>query len=71
MTVLVDSDILIEVTRGVNEVILDQWMELSESTAVVLCSVVTIAELWGERTLQKRKLLNCCFGHSDAFRSTL
>lgn len=46
MTVLVDSDILIEVSRGVNATILSKWAELSESKSVILCSPVTVAELW-------------------------
>ena len=45
MTVLVDSDIIIEVTRG-NRSILHSWIELSESEDIVLYSPVTEAELW-------------------------
>lgn len=46
MTVLVDSDILIEVSRGRNTAIISRWMELSESDAAVLYSPVNAAELW-------------------------
>jgi hypothetical protein len=46
MTVLVDSDVLIEVSRGVNAEILPKWKDLSESESVILCSPVTVAELW-------------------------
>src|SRR5438552_2573750 len=46
MTVLVDSDILIEVSRGRNPQVASQWNELSESTAAVLFSPVSAAELW-------------------------
>jgi predicted nucleic acid-binding protein len=46
MTVLVDSDILIEVSRGRNADILARWAELGESDAVVLYSPVSVAELW-------------------------
>jgi predicted nucleic acid-binding protein len=46
MTVLVDSDILIEVTRGRDQVILSRWEELSQSEDVILYSPVTAAELW-------------------------
>ncbi len=45
MTVLVDSDILIEVSRG-NHDLLRRWIELSGSEDVVLYSPVTEAELW-------------------------
>ncbi len=46
MTVLVDSDILIEVTRAKDTEILRRWSELSDSQSAVLCSPVSIAELW-------------------------
>ncbi len=43
--VLVDSDILIEVSRGTNAAIVDRWMELSDSDGAVLYSPVSVAEL--------------------------
>jgi predicted nucleic acid-binding protein len=46
MTVLVDSDILIEIFRARDLAILDRWVELSGSADIVLCSAVSIAELW-------------------------
>lgn len=46
MTVLVDSDILIEVSRGRDAGILSRWLELSTSDALILFSPVTAAELW-------------------------
>ncbi len=46
MTVLVDSDILIEVSRGRNAGIISRWIELSNSDAAVLYSPVSVAELW-------------------------
>ena len=46
MTVLVDSDILIEVSRGRDQHILSRWKELSDSNDPVLYSPVTAAELW-------------------------
>jgi len=45
MTVLVDSDILIEVSRGRNTAIIEKWIELSGSETV-LYSPVSVAELW-------------------------
>ena len=57
MTVLVDSDILIEVSRGRDSTIVSKWMELSESDALILFSPVTAAELWaGARPAEYRKL---------------
>ncbi len=44
--VLVDSDILIEVSRARNRPIVAAWSELSRSEAAVLCSPISIAELW-------------------------
>jgi predicted nucleic acid-binding protein len=46
MTVLVDSDILIEVSRGRNADIVAKWVNLSNSDAAVLYSPVSVAELW-------------------------
>lgn len=46
MTVLVDSDILIEVSRGRDTGIVFKWRVLSESDALILFSPVTAAELW-------------------------
>jgi predicted nucleic acid-binding protein len=46
VTVFVDSDILIEVSRGKDPHILSRWIELSQSDALILCSPVSVAELW-------------------------
>jgi hypothetical protein len=45
MTVLVDSDVLIEVSRGKDQKILSRWTELSQSKISILYSPVTAAEL--------------------------
>jgi hypothetical protein len=44
--VLVDSDILIEVFRARDSRIVNRWVALMESEAVVLYSPVTVAEIW-------------------------
>jgi predicted nucleic acid-binding protein len=46
VTVLVDSDILIEVSRGKDQRILSRWMELGRSDDLILYSPVSVAELW-------------------------
>jgi predicted nucleic acid-binding protein len=46
MTVLTDSDILIEVSRGRDKSIVSQWLELGQSDALILYSAVSAAELW-------------------------
>jgi predicted nucleic acid-binding protein len=57
VTVLVDSDILIEVSRGKDQAIVARWLELSDSDSPILCSPVTVAELWaGARPNEHRAL---------------
>jgi predicted nucleic acid-binding protein len=46
MTILVDSDILIEVSRGQDSSIVSRWIELSTSDALILFSPISAAELW-------------------------
>jgi predicted nucleic acid-binding protein len=61
MTVLVDSDILIEVARGRNAAIVAQWMELSLSDAAVLYSPISVAELWAGARPSEHAALNNLF----------
>lgn len=61
MTVLVDSDILIEVSRGVNQDILSRWTDLSQSDSPVLYSPVTAAELWAGVRPREHEALNNLF----------
>ena len=44
--VLIDSDILIEVSRARDQAVLARWDELSRSEVALLCSPVTVAEIW-------------------------
>jgi len=46
VNVLVDSDVLIEVSRARDAALLEQWFELSRSSHIILYSPVTSAELW-------------------------
>ena len=46
MTVLTDSDILIEISRGRDKTMVAQWLELGQSDALILYSAVSAAELW-------------------------
>jgi len=57
MTVLVDSDILIEVSRGRNADVVSRWLELDETKAGVLVSPVTAAELWAGALPHEQNLL--------------
>src|SRR5271165_3552884 len=46
MSVLVDSDILIEISRARNQEVIMKWTQLAESGSAILCSPVSSAELW-------------------------
>ena len=63
MIVLIDSDILIEVARGRDAAILEKWAEMAESDDVVLCSPVSVAELWHGARPKEHKAL------ADLFRA--
>lgn len=60
-SVLVDSDILIEVSRARDTAILARWDQLSRSDIPLLCSPVTIAELWHGARPQEHVALNTLF----------
>jgi predicted nucleic acid-binding protein len=65
-SVLVDSDILIEVSRARNAEVVARWMQLSNSDDAVLYSPVSVAELWAgsrpkeQETLKKLFLALTC-----------
>jgi predicted nucleic acid-binding protein len=61
VTVLVDSDIVIEVCRERNADILSRWLELGQSGAAILYSPVTAAELWGGVRQDERDTLSNFF----------
>ncbi|MGB9030288.1 MAG: type II toxin-antitoxin system VapC family toxin [Acidobacteriaceae bacterium] len=61
MTVLVDSDILIEVSRRKNSQVLSRWMGLGESDTLLMYSPVTAAELWAGALPQEERLLRDLF----------
>ena len=63
--VLVDSDILIEVSRARDEVILSRWDQLSQSDTALLCSPVTVAELWHGARPAEHATLNALFSAFD------
>ena len=61
MIILIDSDILIEITRGRNEDVLGKWAQLQDSDSVLLCSPVTIAQLWRGALPHEHKSLDDLF----------
>jgi hypothetical protein len=60
-SVLIDSDILIEVLRARDSSILVRWDLLSRSDTAVLCSPVSIAELWHGARPQEHSTLTTLF----------
>jgi len=60
-SVLIDSDILIEVSRARDDAILVRWDELSRSDIPLFCSPVTVAELWHGARPQEHRTLNALF----------
>ncbi len=61
MTVLIDSDVLIEVSRGRNESILSKWVDLSSSDGLILYSPVNEAELWAGARAREYDSLEALF----------
>ena len=61
MRVLIDSDILIDVSRGKDPSLLSRWMELSTSDAAVLFSPVNAAELWAGARPNEHETLDRLF----------
>jgi predicted nucleic acid-binding protein len=60
-SVLIDSDILMEVSRGLDHTILERWDVLSRSDTAPLCSPVTVAELWHGARPHEQKTLRAMF----------
>ncbi len=61
MIVLVDSDVLIEISRGRDEAVISRWLELAASEQIVMCSPVTVAELWHGARPSEHKALTDLF----------
>lgn len=61
MPVLIDSDVLIEVSRAKDEILLGKWRELSDSADVLLCSPVSVAELWHGARPREHRVLGTLF----------
>jgi predicted nucleic acid-binding protein len=61
-SVLIDSDILIEVSRARDNSILSQWQALGRGSTVLFCSPVTVAELWHGARPVDEKILQSLFG---------
>jgi hypothetical protein len=62
MSIPVDSDILIEVSRDGDPKVVSKWIELSKSSDAVLYSPVSVAELWAEARPNEHRSLNISSG---------
>ena len=63
---LIDSDILIEVSRARDLGILTKWDALSRGSAALFCSPVTVAELWHGARQPEDKILEALFAAVQA-----
>lgn len=61
MTVLIDSDILIEVSRDRDKAIVSGWIELGRSDSLILISAISVAELWAGARPSEYKALEALF----------
>ncbi|MGD0789767.1 MAG: PIN domain-containing protein [Terracidiphilus sp.] len=61
MTALIDTDIAIEVLRARDQVILSKWSALVRSSAVVLYSPMTAAEVWAGALPREHQLISRFF----------
>lgn len=59
--ILVDSDVLVEISRGRNKALLSRWEELSGGEVAVVCSPVTVAEIWHGARPHEYPILNALF----------
>jgi predicted nucleic acid-binding protein len=62
ISVFVDSAILIEVSRGRNQAVLDRWRDLANSKARIYYSPITLAELRSGARPNEHFILDSLFG---------
>ena len=61
MTVLLDTDVAIEILRGRNHLISSKWSGLAASGAIVLFSPVVEAEVWAGALPREHQLISIFF----------
>jgi predicted nucleic acid-binding protein len=61
ISILIDSDILIEVSRARDNALLARWDQLSSGTTPLSCSPVTLAELWHGARANEQSALTALF----------
>jgi len=61
VNILVDSDVLIEVSRERDHHVLSRWTALAQSDNAILCSPVSSAELWAAARPREQDALTNLF----------
>jgi len=64
-SVLIDSDVLIEVSRARDRAILSRWDELGRGANRLACSPVTVAEIWHGARAHEKSVLDGLFSALD------
>ena len=60
--ILIDSDILVEVSRGRDRAVLSMWEDLARRESALLCSPVTVAEIWHGARPHEYAAIEALFG---------
>jgi predicted nucleic acid-binding protein len=61
MSILLDSDVVIEILRSRNEAVLLQWEGLGKTEELILFSPITAAEVWGGARASEREATSSFF----------
>jgi predicted nucleic acid-binding protein len=61
VNVFLDSDILIDVSRGRDRDLIDRWLQISDSDMPLLCSPVSLAELWHGALPKEQRAIEAVF----------
>jgi predicted nucleic acid-binding protein len=64
-SILLDSDVLIEVSRARDAALLTRWDQLSRSSVPLACSPVTVAEIWHGARSHEHHTLAALFSALD------
>lgn len=65
-SVLIDSDVLVEVSRGRDTALLERWERLGQSEMPLFCSPVSVAELWHGALPREHAALDALFSVIEA-----
>ena len=65
MSVLLDSDVVIEILRAREQSVMSQWQHLADSAEVVLFTPLTAAEVWAGARRHEQETTTRFFSHLD------